>query len=439
MNTVLRHLRRVALLDRGEGPSDGHLLEAFVQHRDETAFEVLLRRHAPMVWGVCQRILGNRLDAEDALQATFLVLVRKAAAIRPRERVGPWLWGVAYRTSLKARAMNAKRRIKEQQTKARGRPDHHADAATEELLERLDRALSQLPAKYRVPVVLCELEGRSRREVAGRLGLAEGTLSWRLAQAKKMLAHKLARGGAALSAPAVAAVLSQGAASADLSPSLLTATIRAGMQVAAGRRAVEAVSAQVAALSAGVVKTMLLNKLKVVALAVLLSVGTVGLVYQAALAQPTPSLQDRSPAPPDGRASQVGRPAPDDLASLRLEIEALRKELRATRDEVKALRAEVRGARAPAAGNPERGVDRPGGRVKNVPSDDRLPKAGELPLRAWLMEDAGAGEALGQAEVALRKLRQDPNDKQAMEALDGALKRLKERSKPPVQDGPRRQ
>src|SRR6516162_9262434 len=131
MREVIRHLRRAALLQKGDGPSDGQLLESFVSHREETAFEVLLRRHGPMVLGVCQRILRNIHDAEDAFQATFLVLARKAASVKPREVVGNWLYGVAYRTALKARAMNAKRRTKEKQAGDVPRAESSAD---EELL-----------------------------------------------------------------------------------------------------------------------------------------------------------------------------------------------------------------------------------------------------------------------------------------------------------------
>src|SRR5690242_11854342 len=108
MNSVLRQLRRVALLNGGDAPSDSRLLEAFLTGRDEAAFEALLRRHGPMVLGVCRRVLGNRHDAEDAFQAAFLVLVRKAATIRPRDYVGNWLHGVAYRTAMNARRMNAR-------------------------------------------------------------------------------------------------------------------------------------------------------------------------------------------------------------------------------------------------------------------------------------------------------------------------------------------
>src|SRR5439155_22441953 len=154
-----------------------HSLEAFLARRGGAGFEAVLRRHGPMVLGVCRRVLGNAHDAEDAFQATFLVLVRKAHSLRSRELLGHWLYGVAYRTAMKARAMNAKRRTKERAAHERQPP---ADGADEELLQRLDAALQRLPEKYRVPVVLCELEGKTRKEAARLLGLPEGTVSWRL-------------------------------------------------------------------------------------------------------------------------------------------------------------------------------------------------------------------------------------------------------------------
>ena len=177
MNGVLRHLRRAALLSVGDGPSDAQLLQSFLARRDEEAFEALLHRHGPLVLGVCRRVLRNAHDAEDAFQATFLVLARNAGSIRSKQVVASWLYGVAYRTAMKARAMNAKRREKEKKSGAMPRSEPSDDSTQEELLARLDYELSRLPEKYRVPVILCELEGRSRREVARLLGVPEGTLS----------------------------------------------------------------------------------------------------------------------------------------------------------------------------------------------------------------------------------------------------------------------
>src|SRR5438445_4622815 len=217
MKNAGRYRRRVALPKEGDRHTDGELLESFRTTRDEAAFETLLRRHGPMVLGVWRGTLRNAHDAEDAFQATFLVLVCKASSIRPRDRVGNWLYGVAYRTALKARTMNTRRRIKESGARDVARPEP-TTAPEDEILKHLDAEISRLPDKYRVPVVLCELEGKSRKEAARLLGLAEGTLSWRLAWARKTLARRLARRGLALSAGALTAALSGAMASAGVPP-----------------------------------------------------------------------------------------------------------------------------------------------------------------------------------------------------------------------------
>ena len=183
--------------------TDGQLMESFIARRDEAAFGELVRRHGPMVLGVCKRALPNQHDAEDAFQATFLVLACKAASILPREMVGNWLFGVACRTAQKIRAMTARYRAREKQvgvlpeTPVEGEDVH-------ELGCLLDQELERLPDKYRVPVLLCELQGRSRKEVARQLGLPEGTLSSRLATARRMLATRLARRGFGVTGGAIA-------------------------------------------------------------------------------------------------------------------------------------------------------------------------------------------------------------------------------------------
>jgi RNA polymerase sigma factor (sigma-70 family) len=320
MKTVIRHLRRAALLHKSEGLTDSQLLEAFLSRHEEAAFEALLCRHGPMVLGVCLRVLRNVHDAEDAFQATFLVLARKAGSLCSRELLGNWLYGVAYRTAMKARAMNAKRRSKERHAGEMSRSESSAD---EELLAQLDRELNRLPDRYRVPVVLCELEGRSRKEVARILGVPEGTLSSRLAQAKKLLCRRLSRYGTA----AVAALLAESGASACLSPILRTSTAKAVLTAGA-------VPAKVLALTEGAIKAMFLNKLKITAcsaaLMLVAGVGVSGLSYRATAQQPVQGV---------ARESQ---PQTDELEALRLEIEALRKSLQATRERVKTLEEEMR-------------------------------------------------------------------------------------------------
>jgi RNA polymerase sigma factor (sigma-70 family) len=433
MSSVLRHLRRVALLPRGDGPSDADLLQSFQSRRDEAAFEALLRRHGPMVLGVCRRVLGNRHDAEDAFQATFLVLVRKGTTIRPRELVGNWLWGVAYRTALKARAMNTKRRTKEREAQVAPRLSLPLNGALDEMLDRLDEALGRLPEKYRAPLVLCELEGRSRKEVARKLDVPEGTLSWRLAQAKKMLARKLSCHGPVLSAGAVAAVLSQGAAPAALPAPLLKSTAKAGLQLAAGQALVGSAPPEVVSLTEGVLKAMLLTKLKVASWAfgvvLLAGAGTAGLFYQTAVAQTSEkprSAYGVAQAPKVGPAPKVGRPAPDDLESLRLEIEALRKEVRAMGARLKAVEGKAQGQ----GGGPSAYAPAPKkAKAEYKAVDPRAAYYRYLDRNAASAEKAPS-DPLAELEDAVKGLRRDPQNKKAAEGVDRALRRLKERQKP---------
>src|SRR6516164_4060478 len=188
--------------------SDGHLLDLFIRHKDESAFAALVRRHGHMVLGVCQRILANSHDAEDCFQAAFLVLVRKATTIQPREMVGNWLYGVAYRTALEAKKMAARRRNREKKKFGMRRPEADPDR-WQELRPLLDEELSRLSDKYRFVLIACDLEGHTRKEVAGALDLPEGTVASRLARARAMLAKRLKRRNLAMSATALAAILAE--------------------------------------------------------------------------------------------------------------------------------------------------------------------------------------------------------------------------------------
>src|SRR5262245_19210054 len=161
MSGVMRHLRRTVF---DGAMTDGQLLNSFLEQRDEAAFETLVRRHGPMVLGVCRRILHNPHDAEDAFQATFLVLVRKADSVNPPEMVGNWLYGVAGRTAMKAKSTVARQRAKESQMKDIPRHEPSQDQLWLDLQPLLDRELQRLPDKFRVPVVLCDLEGKTRKE-----------------------------------------------------------------------------------------------------------------------------------------------------------------------------------------------------------------------------------------------------------------------------------
>jgi RNA polymerase sigma factor (sigma-70 family) len=160
---VLRHLRRAGLPQ--DSRTDGRLLDDFLSRRDDEAFAALVRRHGPMVWGVCRRLLPNEADAEDAFQATFLVLVRKAASIARRAAVANWLYGVAHRTALKAKAMNHSRRAKERAAGSIPRAEAE-ETVWQELLPLLDEELSRLPDRYRAAILLCDLEGVPVRQAA---------------------------------------------------------------------------------------------------------------------------------------------------------------------------------------------------------------------------------------------------------------------------------
>jgi RNA polymerase sigma factor (sigma-70 family) len=293
---VVRHLRRAALLHDGGETTDGRLLERFISRRDATAFAALVKRHGPMVLGVCRRVLGNEADAEDAFQATFLVLVKKAASVVPRAQVGNWLYGVAHNTALKAKAMNSKRRAKERQ--AAVRPDS-AEETWQPLQEVLDRELARLPDRYRVPIVLCDLEGKPLKEAARQLGWPQGTLASRLARGRVLLARRLAGHGLTLSGGALAAALAHGTASAGMPAPLAITTVEAAGAVATGQAAAGVVSAKVAALTKGVVKGMLLTRLRTV-IVLLLALGLVGAGINL-LRDPTQAAD-----PPEAR----GAPAP---------------------------------------------------------------------------------------------------------------------------------
>jgi RNA polymerase sigma factor (sigma-70 family) len=299
MSEVIQHLRRTVLLQDGAGLTDGQLLEGYISRHDQAALAALVRRHGPMVWGVCRRVLRNHEDAEDAFQATFLVLVRKAASIVPREMVANWLYGVAHQTALNARATAARRRERERQVTQMPEPAVAEQDLWADLQPLLDAELSRLPDKYRAVVILCDLEGKTRKEAARQIGVPEGTVAGRLARARGMLAKRLAQRGVALSGGALAAVLSQKVASAGVPLSVVESTITAASLVAAGKAASGAISVKVAALTEGVMKAMLFSRLRA-ALAVVLILGI--------LATGATVLTCRSAAGQDGKKPTAEKP-----------------------------------------------------------------------------------------------------------------------------------
>jgi RNA polymerase sigma factor (sigma-70 family) len=331
LGKVLEHLHHT-LAPPGDALTDGQLLARFVAGGDEAAFALLLRRHGQMVLGVCRRVLRHAQDAEDAFQATFFVLARRAASVRKREALGSWLYSVAYRTAQGARRMRARRWAAERQVGELPHPQVEP-VEVEDWRPLLDRELSRLPEKYRAPLVLCELEGRSRKEVARELRLPEGTLSSRLAMARRLLAKRLTFYGPAF----LGGVPAENGASASVPAALFLSTTKAAMLISSGQAAVAGVaSAEVAALTKGVLKTMFLAKLKTVAVVLCgmaaLGLGTGGVLYQARGGGPAAALQaGEKPKDKDTRAA-------DDKAARE---EAQRDQLEALRRQVEELKAEA--------------------------------------------------------------------------------------------------
>src|SRR5262245_33932829 len=193
LDAVAQHLRIRLAAGQADDAPDGQLLGLFATTRDEAAFAALLARHGPMVLATCRRILGNANDADDAFQATFLVLARRATSLGDVRTVSTFLYGVAVRTAQKARVREARRRARERGAIRVYALDSANEADRRDLRPVIDEELDKLSTRYRDPIVLCCLEGRSREEAARLLGWPEGTLSGRLARAKDLLRERLTR------------------------------------------------------------------------------------------------------------------------------------------------------------------------------------------------------------------------------------------------------
>ena len=258
LQTFVQRIFRTEAVRAQAGQLDGDLLTAYVTSQDPVAFEALVRRHAGMVWGVCRRTLGNDHDAEDAFQATFLILCRKASSIKPPGMVGNWLYGVARRAALKAKSLIRSRQLKEHAIAHLPARSNQSDSERLELRQFLDEELSKLPAKYRVPIVLCDLEGLTRNEACQRLGWLEGTLSGRLSRARSLLARRLLRRGFGLSAGVGASFLaSTSTSSAGVPPKILAAVLDATLLRGAEPAVLGKISATATTLSNGIIRTMI--------------------------------------------------------------------------------------------------------------------------------------------------------------------------------------
>ncbi len=292
------HLHTVFTAGTVAGLSDGLLLERFVAQGDELAFEAIVARHGPLVLSVCRRMLPERSDVEDAFQATFLILVRKAGTLRDRQRLGPWLYGVAHRVATRARVQTANRRSRERRAVGKRSVEPAGDMERRELLAMLDDEVTRLPEKYRAVVVLCDLEGRTHEETARELGCALGTVKSRLDGARKRLCSRLNSRGMSPSAVTLAcAGLTTESASAAVPVRLLVSTVEAALRGVPGRVTIAGgVSASVLILTEGVLITMFLSQLKTVFM-ILLAVGAC-IASLGVFAQQTSDTKQEQPTDP---------------------------------------------------------------------------------------------------------------------------------------------
>ncbi len=396
---VIQFLRRIALRNDA-AKTDGELLTAFIDQRDETAFASLVRRHGPMVWSVCRRVLDNNQDAEDAFQAAFIILVRRAGSVIPRSMIANWLYGVAHQTALHARRTVGRRRLREKQVAALPEPKEVVQpGARHDLRTLLDRELSRLPDIYRAVLVLCDLEGKTREQAARQLGWPEGTVAGRLARARALLAKRLGKHGLPLTSASLAAHLLENGASATPPISLVHSTVEAAISFAMGQTAAAGlISAKAASLTQGVLNAMFLSKLKTFAV----------LLVMAGLLTTGGRLLSYSSAGPEvgtgGNAAQPSSQAPpsnDELEQAKARIEAAKANLEQAKAVVQQAQAELAAAEA----------------LYQLAQTDRNKVAARKAAVAKLMQEM---------KQALEQLEKTPSDKQTVEALNAIEKAVKE-------------
>jgi RNA polymerase sigma factor (sigma-70 family) len=308
LGTVRRHLHRLAA-ESGRQRTDRQLLDQFAAYGDESAFHELVTRHGPMVLRVCRRVLKHEQDAEDAFQATFLVLARSTRSIQRQDALASWLHGVAYRTAMKARRSAARRRSHE--AHLHDVTPRRAEGPTwDEVQGVLDEEVERLPAAYRAAFVLCVVQGKSGPEVAAELGVKPGTVWSRLTRARCLLQRRLTRRGIELAALLSALSVAASSGRSAVPAALAQATIRFGLAVAAGASAAGQVPPHIAALAEGVTGAMFLTKTKI-AVALLLAAGVL-IAGAAAVARETspPKTEAASPPLQVAVATEGARPAP---------------------------------------------------------------------------------------------------------------------------------
>jgi RNA polymerase sigma factor (sigma-70 family) len=319
LGKVLWFLRQACDGEAAGDLSDGALLERFLARREESAFALLVQRHGPLVLGVCRRVLGDLHGAEDCFQATFLVLVRRAASIRNKASLAGWLHAVAQRIAVKARTQAAVRRQRERRSANMPRPSALDELSWREIRAVLDEELGRLPDKYRDAIVLCHLQGKSHHQAAQELGWPRSSLASRLARARDLLRRQLARRGLVLATGALAVLLDDNCAQAAVSARLTLNTVTMAASIAAGTAAPSGLlSTRVAALAAQAASRRLGLKAKLALMLLVLSVA-LGSALLAAPGDPAPALaRTAEPQPPaSGKVRRetrdlFGDPLPDE-------------------------------------------------------------------------------------------------------------------------------
>jgi RNA polymerase sigma factor (sigma-70 family) len=301
LNGVFHRIRALAAVQTSRGSGDRELLARFLA-ADEAAFTLLVERHGPMVLGLCRRLLRDRHEADDACQATFLVLARKARSVRKQESLASWLHGVAYRVCISLRRQQARRRRREQAVRKPAVHETDRDLSWREFHAVLDQELQRLPQRYRDPLILCYLEGKTRDEAAQHLGAKAGALHGLLDRGRKLLRDRLTRRGLTLSGVLFASALSE-TATAALAPGLVVTSVRAASALAAGGSVPGGLIApHVLSLVQEASKTMLMTKLKIGA-ALVVAAGIVtglagGTLSSVSFAQDKAAAGAKAPAAP---------------------------------------------------------------------------------------------------------------------------------------------
>ncbi|MBI3409807.1 MAG: sigma-70 family RNA polymerase sigma factor [Planctomycetes bacterium] len=309
---LVNHLRNG---DSYRDLTDLELLQKFRRERNEDAFSMLVRRHGGWVLNLCRRVLNSAQDAEDAFQATFLVLARKAGTLRNGSLLSNWLHGVALRTARKARALSWRRLHHETNAMAKNEAIDEP-RAEDRLIEVVEEELQKLPAKVRQPLFLCYYEGKTREEVAQALRCSPGAVKSSLERGKKMLRVRLAKRGFACSLAALSIAIAQPAVA--VAPALVASTLKAIFSGTA--------SAQVAFLTRSVLSALLLKNLKSLAALALLTLGLAGAgwgwhsAYQREASDDVPVAQVKSVWPHFTPALKAPNPAPEEVPAPREEL-----------------------------------------------------------------------------------------------------------------------